>query len=62
MRGLAATHDLWVLDLATQDTRQLTRLSNPASTNTFDITPDGKHIVFDRVREHSDLVLIDLPK
>jgi hypothetical protein len=28
----------------------------------FDITPDGKHIVFDRLRENSDLVLIDLEK
>ena len=29
---------------------------------TFDITPDGKQIVFDRLRENSDIVLIDLPK
>jgi len=29
---------------------------------TFDIAPDGKHIVFDRLRENSDLVLIDLEK
>ena len=25
---------------------------------TFDITPDGKQIVFDRLRENSDVVLI----
>jgi hypothetical protein len=29
---------------------------------TFDITPDGKHIVFDRIRDNSDIVLIDLQK
>jgi len=29
---------------------------------TFDITPDGKQIVFDRVRENSDIVLIDLSR
>jgi hypothetical protein len=29
---------------------------------TFDITSDGKQIVFDRMRENSDVVLIDLPK
>jgi Tol biopolymer transport system component len=51
-----------MLDLSTRETRQLTRLSSPATTTTFDITPDGKRIVFDRVREQSDLVLIDLPK
>jgi hypothetical protein len=26
----------------------------------FDISPDGKQIVFDRVHENADLVLIDL--
>ena len=25
---------------------------------TFDITPDGKHIVFDRICDNSDIVLI----
>ena len=29
--------------------------------NTY-VTPDGKSIVFDRSRENSDIVLIDLPK
>ena len=42
--------------------RQLTRLSDQGALRTFDITPDGKAIVFDRSRENSDIVLIDLPK
>jgi hypothetical protein len=29
---------------------------------TFDITPDGKHIVFDRLRDNFDIVVIDLPR
>jgi len=29
---------------------------------TFDVTPDGKQIVFDRLRENSQVVMIDLPK
>jgi hypothetical protein len=29
---------------------------------TFDVTSDGKQIVFDRLRENSNVVLIDLPK
>jgi Tol biopolymer transport system component len=62
MQGPAGAQDFWVLDLVTQKYRRLTQLSNPATTTTFDITPDGKHIVFDRVRERSDIVLIDLPK
>jgi Tol biopolymer transport system component len=52
----------WLLDLTTNKTRQLARLPDSAYTSTFDITPDGKRIVFDRLRENSDIVLIDLPK
>jgi hypothetical protein len=26
---------------------------------TFDVTPDGKRIVFDRLRDNSDIVVID---
>jgi Tol biopolymer transport system component len=54
--------DFWLLDFATQKSRQLTRLSNQGALRTFDIEPDGKHIVFDRSRQNSDIVLIDLPK
>ena len=54
--------NFWLLDLATKTTRQLTRFRNQGDLRTFDITPDGKHIVFDRSRENSDIVLIDLPK
>ncbi|HEY9467045.1 MAG TPA: protein kinase, partial [Vicinamibacterales bacterium] len=54
--------DFWLLDLAAKTTRSLSQLSNLGRLNTFDITPDGKHIVFDRLRESSDIVLIDIPK
>ena len=53
--------DFWLLDLATKETRQLTRLGNLGGLRTFDITRDGKHIIFDRSRQNSDVVLIDLP-
>jgi tricorn protease-like protein len=54
--------DFWLVDLATQSPRQLTRLSTQGFIGTFDITPDGKEIVFDRLRENSDIVLIEIPK
>jgi len=54
--------DFWLFDFASKTSRQLTRLSNQGALGTFDITPDGKAIVFDRSRENSDIVLIDLPK
>ena len=63
MQGLTATaQDFWLLDLVTKKSRPLTHLNNTATMRTFDISPDGKHIVFERLRENSDIVLIDLPK
>jgi serine/threonine protein kinase len=62
LQGESGAQDFWLLDLVTHARRQLTRLSNSAIISTFDITPDGTRIVFDRVREHSDVVLIDLAK
>jgi Tol biopolymer transport system component len=52
--------DFWLLDLSTLQDRQLTRLDDAGTINTFDITPDGKRIVFDRLSEDSDIVLIEL--
>jgi Tol biopolymer transport system component/tRNA A-37 threonylcarbamoyl transferase component Bud32 len=61
MLGTSMGQNFWLLDLPTMKSRQLTRLDNPAIMRTFDITPDGKQIVFDRLRENSNIVLIDLP-
>ena len=55
-----AGQDFWLLDLSTMRSRRLTRLSNPAAMRTFDVTSDGSRIVFDRLRENSDILLIDL--
>ena len=52
--------DFWLLDIRTMQSRRLTRLSNPAAMRSFDITPDGSRIVFDRVRQNSRIALIDL--
>ena len=54
--------DFWRLDFATKEQHQITRLDNLGTLRTFDITPDGKQIVFDRSRQNSNIVLIDLPK
>ena len=54
--------DFSLLDIATGNRRQLTRLSNRGALRTFDITPDGKEIVFDRSRQTSNIVLIERPK
>ena len=51
----------WLLDLPSKKARQLSSV-NSRSTRTFDITPDGTQITFDRLEDNSDIVLIDLPK
>jgi Tol biopolymer transport system component len=62
MQGLLRAQDFWLLELGTMKTRPLTHLNQRDAMRTFDVTPDGKRIVFDRLRENSDIVLIDLPK
>jgi len=55
-------NDFWLLDLATGRLRQLTDLRPGTGVkNSFDVSPDGKQILFDRSRTNSDVVLIDLP-
>jgi Tol biopolymer transport system component len=41
--------------------RQLTDLKSGYFLRDFDISPDGKQIVFDRIQENSNVGLIDLP-
>jgi Tol biopolymer transport system component len=53
--------DFWLIDLETGARRQLTNLRRGMSIQGFDIAADGSRILFDRVRENSDIVLIELP-
>ena len=54
--------DFWLADFDTRTSRQLTHLSNRGALGAFDITPDGKAVMFDRSRENSDIVLIERPQ
>jgi Tol biopolymer transport system component/predicted Ser/Thr protein kinase len=58
--GTMAEQDFWLLNLRTMHSRRLTRLSSSAVMRTFDITPDGRRIVFDRLIGDSDILLVDL--
>jgi serine/threonine protein kinase len=62
---ITAQGDIWkqnfyLLDLKTGHLRQLTKLGNGSGIKEFDVSPDGKYIVFDRYRENGDIVLIDI--
>ena len=59
MKGLRSVQDFWLLDMDTMKDHQLTQLDSGATMRTFDITPDGSGIVFDRLSEDSDIVLIE---
>ena len=59
MQGNSPSQDFFLLDLASFESRRLTRLEDHATMRTFDVTPDGSEILFDRLRRHSDLVLIE---
>jgi serine/threonine protein kinase/Tol biopolymer transport system component len=53
--------DFWSFDIATGRRRPLTALRPGESIQRFDVSPDGRRILFERVRENSDIVLIELP-
>jgi hypothetical protein len=61
MKGDISHKEFWVADLETGRERQLTSLGREFSIGDFDISADGREIIFDRAREESDIVLLDLP-
>ena len=54
--------DFWTVDLETGRRQKLTNFSPGFLIRDFDISPDGRKIVFDRFKENSFAVLIDLSK
>jgi Tol biopolymer transport system component len=54
-------YDFWLLNLQTGAMRRLTRLNQGFTVRGFDVSSDGKEIVFERTRENADVVVIDLP-
>ena len=62
LKGDISHKEFWALDLATGGERQLTSFGRGSSIGDFDISADGREIIFDRTRDESDIVLIDLPE
>ena len=62
LRGEIQHKNLWLVDLETGAERQLTNLAPNFDIRDFDISQDGHEVVLERVQEHSDVVLLDLPR
>lgn len=62
LRGEIQHKNLWLIDLQTGAERQLTNLTPDFDIRDFDISPDGREVVLERVQERSDVVLLDLPR
>jgi Tol biopolymer transport system component len=60
LRGDLQHKDLWSIDLKTGSQRQLTRLAPDFDVRDFDISPNGRELVLERVQERSSVVLLDL--
>jgi hypothetical protein len=59
-RGDIQHKNLWLIDLETGKEQQLTNLAPDFDMRDFDISPDGRELVLEQVREHSDVVLLEL--
>jgi len=62
LQGDMQHKNVWRRDLETGGERQITNFDPDFHVRDFDISPDGREMVVERVQERSDVVLIDLPK
>jgi len=62
LRGEIQHKNLWLVDLETGAERQLTNFGSDFEIRDFDISPDGREVVLERMQEHSDVVLMELPR
>ena len=62
LKGDVWHKNFWLIDLVTGRQRQLTNFSREFLISDFDVSPDGREIVFGRLKENSNIVLIELPE
>ncbi len=59
LNGDISQKDFWYVDLTTGQQRQLTKLRRGFTITDFDLSADGRAIIFDRSREESDIVMYE---
>jgi Tol biopolymer transport system component len=62
MKGEIWHKNFWSVDLLTGEQHQLTNFSRELLISDFDVSADGREIVFGRLKENSNIVLIALPE
>jgi Tol biopolymer transport system component len=62
MKGDISHKEFWSVNVETGREQQLTAFGPGYLLSDFDISRDGREIMFDRTREESDIVLFDLPR
>ncbi len=62
LRGDMQHKNLCVVDLTTGAERQLTDFAADFDIRDFDISPDGREVVLERVQDRSDVVILDLQR
>jgi Tol biopolymer transport system component len=60
LRGPIGHKDLWLVDIQTGVERQLTSVAPDFEISDYDISPDGREVVLERVQESSEVVLLTL--
>jgi Tol biopolymer transport system component len=60
LKGDVSHKEFWSIDRMTGREQQLTAFGRGFAIGDFDISRDGREIIFDRTREESDIVLFDL--
>jgi Tol biopolymer transport system component/DNA-binding winged helix-turn-helix (wHTH) protein len=60
LKGQLRSKNFWLVDLETGAERQLTQFGPEFAIGAFDLSGDGQEIVFDNIREDSDVVQIEL--
>ena len=59
---IGTSQNFFRIELASGHRRQLTDLTAGPVIHYFDVSPDGTQIVFDRLRDNSDVVLMNLSR
>ena len=61
LKGDISHKEFWLVNLKTGHERQLTNLGREFAIGDFDLSADGREIIFDRAREESDIVVFTQP-